>query len=544
MELNKILKITSKRDSVKFYLIIKDSKEEIYLDNKQVKQIIDNFLDDVRLAYMKLIAKIDLKKNGKFFQPYINDGSSEKKLKKENLSNEILKLISKNYVEIEIKGEKVALEYKKDSISTSILYSVAKDIVKNLKEGKTIAISNIQYLARVNSNRKTPYDKAFSQVVKEFKITDKGNNVKTITITFSAFKNALIKVELTMNLTGKEFPRFNSYYNILKRIENKDYKIAYIGIGYKEKQGASMLISYKFTQDINNSLSDDKVMGIDLGQACLVYYAITNSHSRGDVSLSYSWKDKIIRIWSKKKYLQKTLMEAKKQNNKNSTLYKKAAKELNAIRDYEKNFMETMNKQIASKLIDIAVKEKVKTIVLEDLSLSNEKKNSLAFPKWNYYQLQTFIQNKAQEKGIEVKKINPAYTSQRCPECGFIGYYKEMTRPKRDKFTCPVCKFSEHADYVASLNIAEKDIEEKIKNRLISDIQRYEEVKEENVFILFKIRNRIVKELIKEFLNTEKDGLKELLKTLAKRNQKAYNILIRDFLEFKTTYIDKKELDN
>lgn len=221
--------------------------------------------------------------------------------------------------------------------------------------------------------------------------------------------------------------------------------------------------------------------------------------------------------------------------------YEKIVKELNSVREYEKNFMETLNKQIATKLIDIAVKEKVKTIVLEDLSLSNEEKNSLAFPKWNYYQLQSFIENKAQENGIQVKKINPAYTSQRCPSCGFIAFYKEMVRPKREKFTCPVCGFSSNADYVASLNIAEENIEEKIKARLISDIEKIEKVDKNNkVFTLFAIRNRIVKDLLKEFFNTNNGSSKKLLKRLEISNKEAYNTLIRDLKQFKVEYLDKR----
>ena len=544
MEVNKNLKITNKRDNVRFYLII--GTDEIPLKNEGIKQIITDFLKDVRFAYINFLPNVILQRDKKFFKASIKNAKGDVvNLSKENLSNNLSKYIPKDYIELELEGKKIKLEYKKDFIATSILYSVAKDVVENLKEGKTVAIKNLQYLARVKPNKKTPYDKAFLQVIKEFKIEpDKKNYVK-ISITFSAFKNALIKAEFKMKLSGKDYAVNNSYYQILSRIYNKEYKVAYIGIGYKEKQGAFIVISYKFEKETENNQSKVKVMGVDLGQVNLVYYAIRDGQSRGDVSLSYSWEDKIRGIWNRKKHLQKSLMEIKNLKIKDQATektYKKTVEELKSLREYEKNFMETLNKQVASKLITIAVKEGVKTIVLEDLSLSPDEKNALAFPKWNYYQLQTFIENKAKENGIEVKKINPAFTSQRCPNCGFIGYYKEMVRPKRERFTCPVCNYSENADYVGALNIATGSIEEKIKNRLKSDVEKLtnEKIADLSVFRLFAMRNKLVKELLKQFLNLKTDNLRKLLKTLEIKNKDAYNMLLKDLKQFKVEYLDKR----
>ncbi len=53
-----------------------------------------------------------------------------------------------------------------------------------------------------------------------------------------------------------------------------------------------------------------------------------------------------------------------------------------------------------------------------------------------------------------------------------LGFYKEMVRPRRDKFKYPVCVFTENANYVASLNIAKENIEEKLKNRFKADIEK------------------------------------------------------------------------
>lgn len=74
---------------------------------------------------------------------------------------------------------------------------------------------------------------------------------------------------------------------------------------------------------------------------------------------------------------------------------------------------------------------------------------------WSYYQLQSFIIYKANKYGIEVRKIDPHYTSQTCSCCGYVD---EKNRPKNEKgqsyFKCLKCGHEENADFNAAKNIA------------------------------------------------------------------------------------------
>jgi putative transposase len=71
-----------------------------------------------------------------------------------------------------------------------------------------------------------------------------------------------------------------------------------------------------------------------------------------------------------------------------------------------------------------------------------------SFENSSFYSLQRSVEKQAQERGIPVRYVNPAYTSKRCSRCGGFG------RRMRKHFECPHCGFVAHADVNAAFNIA------------------------------------------------------------------------------------------
>ena len=61
------------------------------------------------------------------------------------------------------------------------------------------------------------------------------------------------------------------------------------------------------------------------------------------------------------------------------------------------------------------------------------------------------IKYKAEREGIEVRFINPAYTSQTCSKCGHVHRDNRQTQ---SQFKCVECGFELNADHNASINIA------------------------------------------------------------------------------------------
>ena len=129
------------------------------------------------------------------------------------------------------------------------------------------------------------------------------------------------------------------------------------------------------------------------------------------------------------------------------------------IGDKIARFRDTTNHKYSRALIEYAVKKGCGTIQMEKLTGITSKADRF-LKDWTYYDLQTKIENKAKEVGINVVYIAPKYTSQRCSKCGYI--HKD-NRPNQAKFRCLKCDFESNADYNASQNIGIKNIDKTIK---------------------------------------------------------------------------------
>ncbi len=101
---------------------------------------------------------------------------------------------------------------------------------------------------------------------------------------------------------------------------------------------------------------------------------------------------------------------------------------------------------------------KCKAIVLENIKnikQNTKKKKRLRkefrskFQRWTYAQLLSRIKQSAEVVGVQCPLINPAYTSQTCPKCGFVH---KLNR-NGEIFVCRNCGYESDSDFVGSTNI-------------------------------------------------------------------------------------------
>ena len=83
---------------------------------------------------------------------------------------------------------------------------------------------------------------------------------------------------------------------------------------------------------------------------------------------------------------------------------------------------------------------------------SSNLNRSISDVSWG--SLITKIKYKAEMHNVIVREINPAYSSQRCHECGHIS---PNNRQSQSDFHCENCEHTTNADCNASLNILNYD---------------------------------------------------------------------------------------
>ncbi len=130
-----------------------------------------------------------------------------------------------------------------------------------------------------------------------------------------------------------------------------------------------------------------------------------------------------------------------------------AKRHLKRLSRRERQFVNTVNHAIAKRIVQKA-KDTSRMIALEDLSgirkATVRKAQRYLHNSWSFFQLRKFICYKARLAGVHVVLVDPAYTSQTCPECLHVS---RSNRKSQSVFQCSACGFAGHADHIAARNI-------------------------------------------------------------------------------------------
>ena len=203
-------------------------------------------------------------------------------------------------------------------------------------------------------------------------------------------------------------------------------------------------------------LDKEVVLGVDLGIKCPLYLAINkNDNFKMQIGDIEHFHNQRTMFQKRFKSLQKLMCTQGGHGRK------KKLEPLEKLKEKERNWVHTQNHVYSREVIKQALKQNAGIIHME--SLKDFGKNKEGYVKdeykyllryWSYYELQSMIEYKAKLEGIEVKYIDPAYTSQTCSYCGERG-----ERKKQEEFVCtnPQCKRRGekiNADFNAARNIA------------------------------------------------------------------------------------------
>ncbi|AKP65783.1 RNA-guided endonuclease TnpB family protein [Levilactobacillus koreensis] len=183
-----------------------------------------------------------------------------------------------------------------------------------------------------------------------------------------------------------------------------------------------------------------QIVGIDRG----LRFLATAFDSKGE-TLFFDGK-KIL-------HKRKKFLEIRRQLQSKGTT--SAKRKLNQLAQRENRWMTDINHRIAKTLVVAYGSHTL--FVLEDLT--NVTFNTDDLPKalrnshrsWSFFQLESFLTYKAQAIQSKVVKVDPAFTSQRCPKCGLVE--KANRHHETHEYRCKQCQYRCNDDRLGAMNI-------------------------------------------------------------------------------------------
>lgn len=340
---------------------------------------------------------------------------------------------------------RIPKEYNNTGNTATILQNVNKRFTQNKKEV-------MQGKRSIDSYKSTLPIALHGDSIKIEKIGSK--YLVSLSLLSNSYKKQLgiKKGQITFELM---FGRSWSSRQIIDSILSGEFSHTASSIIYKNKKWF-LNLGYSFPEKEPIKFIDGRTMGIDLGivKPLVIAFNDNPAHFEVDSDEISEFRKEIHSRRSSLGRQTKHCAESKIGHGVH-----KRTEGCEKLTQREANFRDRVNHQYSRYVVDLALKYKCKTIQMEDLT--GISKDSTFLKSWPYFDLQTKIEYKAKENGIDVIKINPRFTSQRCSKCGYIS---EANRPEQAIFQCKKCGFGINADWNAALNISIPGIEKIIKD--------------------------------------------------------------------------------
>ena len=234
----------------------------------------------------------------------------------------------------------------------------------------------------------------------------------------------------------------------LHKIIDKEYKVGQSSLQFDRNNNLILNLNLDIPYKPKTEVVEGRTLGVDLGIKYPAYMCLNDDTYKREHIGSI---DDFLRIreqmQDRRRKLQHDLKFIKGGKGRN-----KKMQALDRLRDKEKNFATTYNHMISKNVVEFAKKNQCEYINME--KLTKDGFNNAILRNWSYYQLQQYIEYKAEREGIKVRYIDPAYTSQTCARCGHVD---KENRQTQEKFICTKCGFELNSDHNASINIARSE---------------------------------------------------------------------------------------
>lgn len=378
--------------------------------------------------------------------------------KKEQVENAIK--TNKSILESEIKAYKDSEEYRKgldELFNNTYLKSNTLDHVLD-------SAVNIKYkytLSLVRNRLQQDYSNDFvgimtgQQSIRNYKndnpLMFSTNYLKLNEDEDGFYFDVMMGYRLRVVLGRRNNENVNELKSTLRKIMNKEYKLCNSSMQL-DKKDLILNMCVDIPKTIKYEPIKDRVLGVDLGLNVPAYISLNDdTYKREAIGNIHQFLKVRQQMQERKKKLNKSLVTAKGGKGRDRKL-----QALTKLRENESNYCKTFNHAVSKRIVKFAKKHKCEYIHME--KLEKDGFPDMILRNWSFYQLREMVKYKAEREGIELKLVDPAYTSQQCSRCGYID---SDNRPKKEKgqayFKCTKCGFELNADHNASINIARSD---------------------------------------------------------------------------------------
>jgi len=258
----------------------------------------------------------------------------------------------------------------------------------------------------------------------------------------------MLGYELNIVLGKRKNENTMELQKTLEKCISGEYKICASSIQRDKNNNIIFNLTLDIPIDKGYKPVKGRVCGVDLGIKYPAYMCLSDDTYKKEAVGSINNFLRIRKqMQERRKKLQKELLLTN--GGKGRT---KKIQALEKLRENEKNFVKTYNHAISKRIVGFAKKNKCEYINLE--KLTKEGFGDSILRNWSYFELQKMIEYKAKRESIEVRYIDPHFTSQKCSKCGYID---KENRETQENFICKKCGFKLNADHNASINIARRE---------------------------------------------------------------------------------------
>jgi IS605 OrfB family transposase len=289
------------------------------------------------------------------------------------------------------------------------------------------------------------------QAIRDIESKPKAKHFKRL---WPAFNNQNFRVEKELSRDGgavwkASFPTLEKRVGVPVVVASYQEKYLNLLFAGKARQGTARLVKrgrdwyvhLSLTVTVEQEQRPEKVMGIDLGLICLLVASVSGQ------TLFFSGCHLA--------YVRRRFAELRRKLQKAGV-----HRALKKLGDKEHRWVTDVNHKVSRAVADFALSHGVTCIRMEDLAgvrwtkrqnRIQRRDHGRSLHYWPFYQLQEFIEHKANLAGIRVEYVNREKTSLTCSRCG----EEKHSRSNGRWFVCPRCKKVKHVDANAADNIAQ-----------------------------------------------------------------------------------------